>query len=65
MAARSFIDTNVLIYAEANDAPVKLRRDHRGHCADSGLRLLLSEDLNAGQTMAGVRILNPFANSPL
>ncbi len=141
MAARSFIDTNVLIYAEANDAPVKqrialdlLRRLYeeaqgvlstqvlQEYCnvalkklrlpaqhvraqldlyeqfeviqvtpaiihsgldlhqtrsiaffdaiivataQTAGCAILLSEDLNAGETMAGVRILNPFANIPL
>jgi len=137
MAARSFIDTNVLIYAQACDAPVKQRaaltllknlyennegvlstqvlqeycnvalkklklsaQDIRAqldlyeqfevvqvtpaviragldlhqtrsvafydaliiasaHIA--GCTVLFSEDLNAGETMAGVRIINPFA----
>ena len=31
----------------------------------AGCAILLSEDLNAAETMAGVRILNPFANSLL
>lgn len=141
MAARSFIDTNVLIYAEANDAPVKqrialdlLRRLYeeaqgvlstqvlQEYCnvalkklrlpaqhvraqldlyeqfeviqvtpaiihsgldlhqtrsiaffdaiivataQTAGCAILLSEDLNARETMAGVRVLNPFANIPL
>jgi predicted nucleic acid-binding protein len=30
----------------------------------SGANRILSEDLNAGQTMAGIRIENPFATAP-
>ena len=137
MAARSFIDTNVLIYAEASDAPQKQRaalsilkqlyEDANGvlstqvlqeYCnvaikklgltsqhvraqldlyeqfevvqvtpiiiragldlhqtrsiafydaiifasaQASGCVVLLSEDMNAGEVIAGVRIVNPFA----
>ena len=32
--------------------------------AKSGARTILSEDLNAGQAIAGVRVENPFANTP-
>lgn len=138
MATRSFIDTNVLIYAEARDEPVKQRaaldllkqlfEDNTGvlstqvlqeYCnvalkklklppqhvraqmdvfeqfeviqvtpaiirtgldlhqtrslaffdaiivasaQTAGCAVLLSEDLNAGEIMAGVRMVNPFAN---
>ena len=137
MAARSFIDTNVLIYAEASDAPAKQRAalallkqlfestsgvlstqvlqeycnvalkrlklpaQHIRAQLDlyeqfevvqvtpaviragldlhqtrsvafydalivasaqlAGCSVLFSEDMNAGETMAGVRIINPFA----
>lgn len=137
MAARSFVDTNVLIYAEASDAPIKQRAalallkqlyestdgvlstqvlqeycnvalkklrlpaQHLRAQLDlyeqfevvqvtpavirvgldlhqtrsvafydaliiasaqlAGCSVLFSEDLNAGETMAGVRIVNPFA----
>lgn len=138
MASRSFIDTNVLIYAEARDAPAKQRaaldllrqlfEDATGvlstqvlqeYCnvalkklklpahhvraqldvfeqyevmqitpaiirigldlhqtrslaffdamivasaQTAGCAVLLSEDLNTGEIMAGVRMVNPFAN---
>ena len=138
MAGRSFIDTNVLIYAEARDAPAKQRaaldllrqlfEDATGvlstqvlqeYCnvalkklklpahhvraqldvfeqyevmqitpaiirigldlhqtrslaffdamivasaQTAGCAVLLSEDLNTGEIMAGVRMVNPFAN---
>ena len=138
MATRSFIDTNVLIYAEARDEPVKQRaaldllkqlfEDNTGvlstqvlqeYCnvalkklklppqhvraqmdvfeqfeviqvtpaiirtgldlhqtrslaffdaiivasaQTAGCAVLLSEDLNAGEIMAGVRMVNPFSN---
>ena len=138
MADRSFIDTNVLVYAEASDAPVKqqaalvlLKQLYEtgtgvlstqvlqeycnvaikklklpvGHiraqldlyeqfevvqvtpaiiragldlhqtrsvsfydalilasAETAGCNLLFSEDMNTGEVMAGVRILNPFAN---
>ncbi len=140
MATRSFIDTNVLIYAEASDAPVKQRAalallkelfesttgvlstqvlqeycnvalkrlrlpaEHIRAQLDlyeqfevaqitpaviragldlhqtrsvafydalilasaqlSGCSVLFSEDMNAGESMAGVLITNPFANLP-
>lgn len=138
MAARSFIDTNVLIYAEASDAPVKQRvalallkqlyestdgvlstQVLQEYCNVAlkklrlpvqhiraqldlyeqfelvqvtpaviragldlhqtrsvafydalilasaqlaGCNVLFSEDLNAGETVGGVQIINPFAN---
>jgi len=140
MGTRSFIDTNVLIYAEANDLPQKQRTAltllkqlfeeatgvistqvlqeycnialkklrlpaqhvraqldlfeqfevlqvtpaiiHAGldlqqtrslsfydaiivaSAQTAGCPVLLSENLNAGETMGGVRIVNPFASSP-
>lgn len=48
MAARSFIDTNVLIYAKAS-------------AQLAGCSVLFSEHMNPGETMTGVRIINPFA----
>jgi len=42
MSDRTFVDTNVLIYAR------------------SGARRIVSEDVNAGQAIAGVTIQNPF-----
>ena len=139
MATRSFIDTNVLIYAEASDAPVKQRialdllrqlyeealgvlstqvlqeycnvalkklrlpaRHVRAQldlygqfevvqvtpaiihagldlhqtrsvgfydaiivaaAQTAGCEVVLSEDMNAGDSLAGVRIVNPFANN--
>lgn len=137
IAARSFIDTNVLVYAEASDEPVKqraalalLKQLYDGACGVlstqvlqeycnvalkklrlppphvraqldlyeqfevvqmtpaiiragldlhqtrsvsfydalivssaqvAGCNVLLSEDFNTGETLAGVRIINPFA----
>lgn len=48
MAARSFIDTNVLIYAKAS-------------AQLAGCSVLFSEHMNPGEVMTGVRIINPFA----
>ena len=76
MATRSFIDTNFLIYAEASDAPVKQRLALDLHQTRSiafsdaiivataqtaGCDVVLSEEMNAGESPGGVRIVNPFA----
>ena len=54
MSGKTFVDTSVLIYAHDVDAgriAVAIR---------SGAIRVLSEDLNAGQAIAGVIIENPF-----
>ena len=56
MSARSFFDTNVLLYTDSSDAPTKRKRalellaEHR----------LARTDLQHGRTIDGVRIMNPF-----
>src|SRR5512142_2307337 len=112
MSDRTFVDTNVLIYAHDVDAESKhevakhvlrelwgqrsgalspqvlqelvdateaeisnafrIEDDYRigfwdalivASALKSGARRILSEDLNAGQTIAGIRIENPFATT--
>src|SRR5215470_8829320 len=68
--ARTFIDTNVLIHAhdEISNA-FRIEDESRigfwdalivASALKSGAHRILSEDLNAGQTIAGIRIENPL-----
>ena len=51
-AVKTFVDTNVLIYAFTSDEPEK---------QDSALKALLSEDMQSGQIIdSTLMILNPF-----
>jgi predicted nucleic acid-binding protein len=56
MSGKTFIDTNVLIYAHDLDAKEKQT------ALKTGAERILSEDLNAGQKIAGIRVVNPFAH---
>lgn len=51
---RCFIDTNVLVYAHANDEPLK-QAAQASRC-----NTLYSEDFQAGQVLRGVKVVNPF-----
>lgn len=53
MTERTFLDTNVLIYADDVDAGSKT-------VEGVGCGVLLTEDLNDGQVIEGVRVENPF-----
>jgi predicted nucleic acid-binding protein len=56
----SFIDTNVLVYAEAGDDLIRQTKALR-----FGVELApvwYTEDLNAGEVIHGVKLLNPFAD---
>ena len=62
---KCFLDTNLLIYAEAIDCSIVhqlsfwdaliITSAERANC-----KRLLTEDLNAGQTIRGVTIENPL-----
>jgi predicted nucleic acid-binding protein len=79
MSVRTFVDTNILLYAHDVDAAEKhtvarqsltqLWSDRTGGfwdaliCASAhkaNVERILSEDLNSGQRIAGIRIENPF-----
>jgi predicted nucleic acid-binding protein len=49
MNATRFLDTNILLYAYDLAA-----------ARASGVKELLTEDLNHGQNYGGVRVVNPF-----
>ena len=66
-----FLDTNILIYAQDQDAERAIDRSVLSQIsfwdalivaasASSGCTTIYSEDLNAGQLIEGVRIENPF-----
>ncbi len=55
MATRSFIDTNVLIYAEANDVPLKQR----------GALALLRNLFEDGQGVLSTQVLQEYCNVAL
>jgi predicted nucleic acid-binding protein len=68
MTAPVFVDTNVLLYAHDADAGAKrevararLRELWEERTGCLSLQVLLSEDLQHNQLIAGVRIVNPFA----
>ena len=50
MSDKTFVDTNILVYAYDADAGEK-------HAA-----VVLTEDLNHGQNIEGIRIQSPFLN---
>jgi len=67
MTAKVFVDSNVLIYAHDLDA--RTRQQRAAECLKRNLATLilgrhdprlLTEDLNHGQIIAGVKIINPF-----
>ncbi len=72
MSGRTFVDTNILIYA--HDADADRKRDIArellqswdalivASAVRSGADRILSEDLNPGQAIAGVTVVNPFIN---
>jgi predicted nucleic acid-binding protein len=74
MSAKTFVDTKVLVYAHDVDAggieaAFRIEEEARVSfwdaliCATalkSGAQRILSEDLNAGQKIAAIRIENPF-----
>jgi predicted nucleic acid-binding protein len=57
MSADTFVDTNILIYAHDLDAG---DRQRRAAARQGGAAILLNEDLNHDQVIAGVRVQNPF-----
>jgi predicted nucleic acid-binding protein len=66
MSARSFLDTNVLVYTDDTDSPDK---QHRLSFWDalivraalvSGCARLYSEDLQHGWRVEGLEVVNPF-----
>ena len=72
--ARAFLDTNILVYADDVDAGPKRAKaqalvldalangDAVIHAARrAGCDRLMTEDLQAGQRIEGVKIVNPFA----
>ncbi len=71
---RSLLDTNVLVYTDAADDPVRQRRaidlitSLRAAlivqaAIASGCQRVLSEDMQHGARFGGVRIENPFAEA--
>lgn len=59
MNAPVFVDTNVLLYALDAGVPEKQRAAHAADC-----RYLLTEDLQHGQDIRGMRVVNPFKVRP-
>jgi len=63
-----FFDTNVLAYAQDRDAPSRRERSQLSFwdaliviaSVSSGCTTIYSEARNAGQSIKGVRIVNPF-----
>jgi predicted nucleic acid-binding protein len=61
---RSFIDTNVLVYADDGGVPARqaIAVDLIVQAArQSGCVQLLSENTHSGAMLAGVRLVNPFS----
>lgn len=75
-AVRSFLDTHVLVYADVGDEPARQTRALALHAlrgfsfydtliaqatVTSGYAQLLTEDMQTGAVVGGMRIVNPFA----
>lgn len=67
MSARRFADTNVLVYLFDADPPAKRERARQILATDSvegrlviSTQVLLTEDLQDGWEVGGVRVENPF-----
>ncbi len=58
MKGRSFFDTNIILYRDAAADPVKKRMVQKTAC-----RTLFSEDMQHGQKIWDVTIINPFVQS--
>ena len=61
MSGKTFLDTNILVYAVDQDDVARREASRKAIAAASaGCARVYSEDLNAGQTVLGVVIESPL-----